>query len=72
MRACRLAHTFYEVDNRVRRYAEALAKRGDRVDVVALRRQGQAASEVINGVSVFRIQRGIVSEKNKYRYLGKL
>ena len=72
MRACMVAYTFYEADNRVRRYAETLAKRGDRVDVVALRRQGQAALEVINGVSVFRIQRRDVTEKNKYRYLWQL
>jgi glycosyltransferase involved in cell wall biosynthesis len=67
-----VAYTRYESDNRVRRYAEALAKRGDHVDVVSLRQEGQAASEVINGVRVFRIQRRIASEKNKFMYLGKL
>ena len=67
-----VAYTRYESDNRVRRYAEALAKRGDHVDVVALRQEGQAASDVINGVRVFRIQRRIASEKNKFMYLGKL
>lgn len=67
-----VAYTRYESDNRVRRYAEALAKRGDHVDVVALRQEGQAASDVINGVHVFRIQRRIASEKNKFMYLGKL
>src|SRR3984893_10803709 len=34
---CMLAYTLYESDNRVRRYAEALARRGDQVDVIALR-----------------------------------
>jgi glycosyltransferase involved in cell wall biosynthesis len=67
-----VAYTRYESDNRVRRYAEALAKRGDRVDVVALRQEGQAASDVINGVRVFRIQRRVVSEKSRFTYLGKL
>jgi glycosyltransferase involved in cell wall biosynthesis len=67
-----VAYTRYESDNRVRRYAEALAKRGDHVDVLSLRQEGQAASEVINGVRVFRIQRRIASEKNKFMYLGKL
>ena len=33
-----LAYTFYEKDNRVRRYAEALAARGDNVEVFALRK----------------------------------
>ena len=38
MKVCMVAYAFYETDNRVRRYAEALAKRGDSVEAVALRR----------------------------------
>jgi glycosyltransferase involved in cell wall biosynthesis len=72
MKACMVAYTFYEADNRVRRYAETLAKRGDQVDVVALRQKGQSAMEVINGVRLFRIQRRSITEKNKFAYLGKL
>ncbi|HUY12931.1 MAG TPA: glycosyltransferase family 4 protein [Terriglobia bacterium] len=73
MRACMVAYTFYEADNRVRRYAETLAKRGYGVDVVALRREGQSKrQETINGVRVFRIQRRIKNEKNKLAYLAKL
>lgn len=67
-----VAYTFYEEDNRVRRYAEALAKRGDRVDVVALRHAGKAPTEFINGVRVIRIQRRAINEKGKFTYLGKL
>ena len=44
-RVCVLAYTFYESDSRVMRYAEALAARGDHVDVVALGRHGAAAVE---------------------------
>ena len=33
---CMIAYTAYESDNRVRRYAETLAKRGDHVDIIAL------------------------------------
>jgi glycosyltransferase involved in cell wall biosynthesis len=72
MKACMVAYTFYEADNRVRRYAETLANRGDHVDVVALRQKGQSAMEVINGVRVFRIQRRSITEKNKFAYLAKL
>jgi glycosyltransferase involved in cell wall biosynthesis len=72
MKACMVAYTFYEEDNRVRRYAETLAKRGDQVDVLALRQEGQAATGLINGVRVFRIQRRTVNEKNKFAYLAKL
>jgi glycosyltransferase involved in cell wall biosynthesis len=72
MKVCMVAYTFYEQDNRVRRYAETLAKRGDRVDVVALSSEGQSAKEVIDGVCVYRIQRRVVSEKGKFTYLAKL
>jgi glycosyltransferase involved in cell wall biosynthesis len=72
MKACMVAYTFYEADNRVRRYAETLAKRGDQVDVIALRQKGQSATEVINGVRLFRIQRRSLTEKNKFAYLAKL
>ena len=72
MRACMLAYTFYEQDNRVRRYAEALAKRGDHVDAIALRRPVSSATEVIKGVTVFRIQKRVIDEKRPISYLWKL
>lgn len=72
MRACAVAYTFYEADNRVRRYAEALAKRGDEVDAIALRREGQPRFEVIRGVHVHRIQRRLRNERGPVGYLGKL
>ena len=72
MRVCMVAYTFYEVDNRVRRYAEALAKRGDLVDVIVLRREGQSSRDFINGVHVFRIQRRVINERSKFTYLAKL
>lgn len=52
-----VTYSFYESDGRVMRYAEALAERGDDVDVIALRRDGLPSADVINGVKVFRIQR---------------
>lgn len=72
LRACMLAYTFYEEDNRVRRYAETLSKRGDHVDVVALLQKGQPSAEVINGVNVFRIQSRVVNERSKLTYLTRL
>ncbi len=72
MKACMVAYTFYENDNRVRRYAETLARRGDHVDVVALCKAGKSSKEVINGVCVYRIQRRVFDEKGKFTYLGKL
>lgn len=56
-RVCMVTHSFYESDNRVTRYAEALAARGDAVEVFALRRSPNTpAHEVLSGVSVHRIQ----------------
>jgi glycosyltransferase involved in cell wall biosynthesis len=72
MNACMIAYTFYEEDNRVRRYAEALARRGDSVDVIALRRGGLPAYEVIKGVNVYRIQERVRNEKGKCSYLSRL
>lgn len=69
MKVCMLAYTFYEGDNRVMRYAEALTKRGDQVDVIALRRKGQPHEELVNGVRIFRIQERAKDEKGKLSYL---
>lgn len=55
MRICMFAYTFCEFDNRVIRYAEILAKKGDQVDVIALRRKGVSFSEVIRGVLIYRM-----------------
>jgi glycosyltransferase involved in cell wall biosynthesis len=52
-----VTHSFYESDNRIIRYAESLASRGDDVHVICLRRSlDQPIEEVINGVQVHRIQ----------------
>lgn len=57
---CMVTHSYYEMDNRVTRYAEALAGRGDHVDVLSLRRNRDSPKhEVMNGVHVHRIQRGL-------------
>ncbi len=69
-----VTHSFYESDNRVMRYAEALAGRGDQVDVFALRRSPELpAVETINGVRLFRIQDRLgKSERSKISYLWPL
>lgn len=68
MRVCMLAYTFYEGDNRVMRYAEALAERGDEVEVIALRKPGQSKEEVLHGVKVLRIQERIKNERSQLTY----
>ncbi|MBW2610582.1 MAG: glycosyltransferase family 4 protein [Deltaproteobacteria bacterium] len=67
-----LAYTFYEIDNRVRRYAETLVKRGDYVGVIALRRENYDRKETINGVNVYRIQKRTLNEKGKFSYLYRI
>jgi len=70
--ACMLVYSFYETDNRVMRYAEALVKRGDSVDVIALGKEGLPDYEEIRGVKVFRIQKRLIDEQGKMSYLRKL
>jgi glycosyltransferase involved in cell wall biosynthesis len=73
MRACMVAYTLYESDNRVRRYAETLVRRGYQVDVVALREVGQSKDvAILNGVRLFRVQSRVRNEKSKFAYLSKL
>lgn len=72
LKVCVLAYTFYESDMRVIRYAEALAQRGDLVEVIALRREGRPFYEKLNGVRLYRIQKRILNEHNKLDYLKRL
>jgi glycosyltransferase involved in cell wall biosynthesis len=56
-RVCMVTYSEYLSDARVTRYAEALAQRGDHVDVLSLRRFPEAPSaEVVNNVNIFRQQ----------------
>jgi glycosyltransferase involved in cell wall biosynthesis/peptidoglycan/xylan/chitin deacetylase (PgdA/CDA1 family) len=70
---CMLVHNNYETDNRVRRYAETLAKRGDHVDVIALAAGSvPLGSEEICGVNVFRVQHRVRDERGKWTYAWRL
>jgi glycosyltransferase involved in cell wall biosynthesis len=67
-----LAYTHYEFDNRIRQYAETLVRRGDRVDVIALRGESGPKVEIINNVRVFKIQTRARNETGKFSYLFRL
>ena len=70
---CMVAYSQYESDNRVRRYAETLAKRGDQVDVIALSRLPSAQPvEEIDGVTVYRIQHREHNERSEWTYAWRL
>lgn len=62
-------YSFFDYDNRVRRYAETLAQRGDHVEVFCLRKKGQKRHETVHGVEVHRIQERIKNERNKLSYI---
>jgi glycosyltransferase involved in cell wall biosynthesis len=72
LRVAMLTYSFYESDNRVRRYAETLVRRGDCVDVISLRRDGQGANNELNGVRVFRLQKRVRDEKGKWAYFFRI
>ena len=72
LRVCMLAYSFYDTDARVRKYAETLVRRGNHVDVIALKREGQQAHDILNGVNIYRIQERLLDEKGKLDYLYKL
>jgi len=72
MRMCMVAYTYYEGDNRVRRYAETLVKRGDTVDAIVLRQDGAASFTNVSGVNVYKVQRRTINERFKIEYLLKL
>jgi glycosyltransferase involved in cell wall biosynthesis len=72
LRICSVAYTFYRSDGRVRRYNEALAARGDRVDVIALRSEGEPVRTVTKGVSVTGIQKRAYRESSPLSYLVRI
>jgi len=69
MRATMIAYTFYETDNRVRRYAEALANTGNDVDVFVLKGKGEKKYDTLNGVNIYRIQKREYNERGLQSYL---
>jgi glycosyltransferase involved in cell wall biosynthesis len=70
---CMVGYTRYEADNRVRRYAETLARRGDRVDVIAISESDfRKPVQEINGVTVYRVQHREHNERSKWTYATRL
>lgn len=69
MNHCSIAYTFYEIDYRVRRYAEALVGAGNRVDVIALDSDDKNRCETLNGVNISHLQKRKFNEKSRFSYL---
>jgi glycosyltransferase involved in cell wall biosynthesis len=53
-------------------YAEALASRGDHVDVIALRKKSEGNFKVVRGVSIYKIQERSLNEYRSFTYFFKL
>ena len=70
---CMVAYSPYEADNRIRRYAETLVKRGDQVDVIAISGTDfEQQEKEINGVTVYRVQHRQQNERSKWTYASRL
>jgi glycosyltransferase involved in cell wall biosynthesis len=67
-----VAYAFYNGNARIQQYATALVERGDEVDVIALRREGEPKFQVLNGVNVYGIQSRTVNEKSPFTYLFRI
>jgi glycosyltransferase involved in cell wall biosynthesis len=72
MRVCLIAHRFYEGNSHMMQFANALARRGDEVDVISLRAKGMRKREIVDGVNVYRIQARTIDEKRPISYLLKI
>ncbi len=72
-RICMVAYSGYETDGRIRRYAEALARRGDMVDVIALEGlNGERKITTLNGVTIYHIQRRDHNESGHWSYVSRM
>ena len=72
MRICLLAYRLYDFNTHMMQFANALARRGDVVDVVSVGIEGAHEHDVVNGVHVWRIQRRHLEDQSRIRYLLRL
>lgn len=70
-RVCMVAFTHYAVDQRVRREAELLVDRGDVVDFICLRGEGEPKARMLNGVRLKQLSIGRYRGSNPFIYLFK-
>ena len=70
-RICMVTYSHFLSDTRVMRYAQALAERGDQVDVIALQGAGEtAARERMGNINLIRLQRRVGRRgKSRLSYL---
>ena len=66
---CMIAYTNYLSDARPRREAETLARRGDRVDFLALGEENRPSMEMVKGVRLLRVKQRKYRGSSGARYL---
>jgi glycosyltransferase involved in cell wall biosynthesis len=65
-----IVYSGYEIDHRVRHYAEALAEKNAHVDVISLRwKHGKGKQGTLEGVNIYRVQEKDSAEKTPLHYL---
>ena len=67
-----ITYSFYQYDTRVQQYAGALRRRGDTVDVIALRPERLSKLEIVDGVNVYGIQHRARDERGLLPYLVRI
>lgn len=67
-----ISYSYYEIDNRVKRYAETLVTKGWEVDVLSLSDKMKTSQYCLKGVNVYGIQKRTRNESNKLSYLLKI
>ena len=72
MNAWMISYSFYEIDYRVRRYAEALVKAGHGVEVFALQKGDLPREEDIHGVKLHRIQNRQINEHSPLTFFFRI
>jgi glycosyltransferase involved in cell wall biosynthesis len=72
LKVAMVAYTFYDKDNRVMRYAETLARRGDKVDVICLSDKPAVRTESFDGVNAFYLQERIMNEQGRFAYVYRI
>lgn len=70
-RICMVAFTHYATDTRVRGEAEALVDRGDTVEVICLRKNGEERVWTLNGVRLIQLSTGRYRGSSAMMYLVK-
>ncbi len=70
MNVCMVVYSGYEIDHRVRHYAEALAEKNEHVDVISLSwEHGRGKRGALEGVQIYRVQEKISGQKKPLDYL---